>query len=115
MKYRGSCHCGKVAFDVEGEISEAYSCNCSMCSRRGSLLWFAPRKDFTLLSGEDCLSNYLFNKHAIQHRFCRHCGIQSFAWGKDPQGNEMAAINIRCLENFDLAKVAVTQINGKDF
>jgi hypothetical protein len=115
MNYRGSCHCGKVAFDVEGEINEAYSCNCSMCSRRGSLLWFAPRKDFKLLSGEDCLSNYLFNKHAIQHRFCRHCGIQSFAWGKDPRGNEMAAINIRCLENFDVGKVAVTQINGKDF
>ena len=115
MKYRGSCHCGKVAFDVEGEIKEAYSCNCSLCARRGSLLWFAPRKDFTLLRGEDDLTTYQFNKNVIQHRFCRHCGIQSFAWGKDPRGNEMAAINLRCLEDFDVDQVAVMRINGKDF
>jgi len=31
MQYRGSCHCGKVAYEVEGEIKEAMSCNCSMC------------------------------------------------------------------------------------
>ena len=49
MKYRGSCHCGKVAYEVEGEIQETYSCNCSICSRRGSLLWFAPREKFRLL------------------------------------------------------------------
>jgi hypothetical protein len=104
-----------VAFEVEGDIEEAYSCNCSMCSRRGGLLWFAPRKDFKLLQGEDCLSNYQFNKHVILHRFCRHCGIQSFAWGKDPRGNEMAAINIRCLDDFDVDKVRITHINGKDF
>jgi hypothetical protein len=114
MHYRGSCHCGKVAFGVEGDIQQAYSCNCSLCSRRGSLLWFAPRKDFRLLRGEDCLSNYQFNKRVIQHRFCRHCGIQSFAWGKDPGGNEMAAINLRCLENFDVDKVSVTHIDGRD-
>ena len=52
MQYRGSCHCGKVAYEVEGEISEAFSCNCSLCSRRGGLLWFAPREKFTLLHGE---------------------------------------------------------------
>ena len=36
MKYQGSCHC--VAFEVEGEIKSAMSCNCSMCQRKGSLL-----------------------------------------------------------------------------
>ena len=25
MKYKGSCHCGKIAFEVEGEITEALS------------------------------------------------------------------------------------------
>ncbi len=115
MQYRGSCHCGKVAYTVEGEINEAYSCNCSLCSRRGSLLWFAPREKFTLLSGDDDLTTYTFNKQVIQHRFCKTCGVQSFAWGRDRGGNEMAAINIRCLENFDVEKVPVTQVNGKAF
>jgi len=34
--YKGSCHCGKVAFEVEGELAGAMACNCSICSRKGS-------------------------------------------------------------------------------
>jgi hypothetical protein len=113
MQYRGSCHCGKVAYQVEGEINEALSCNCSVCSRRGSLLWFTSRNNFQLLSGESDLTRYTFNKHLIQHLFCKHCGIQSFAFGKDPKGNEMAAINIRCLEDFEFANLPVKHFNGK--
>ena len=113
MQYRGSCHCGKVAYEVEGEINEALSCNCSVCSRRGSLLWFTSRDKMKLLRGESELTNYTFNKHLIQHLFCKHCGIQSFAFGKDPKGNEMAAINIRCLEDFAFENVPVRKFNGK--
>ena len=69
MIYKGSCHCGKVAFEVEGEITEAMSCNCSMCSRRGSLLWFVPRDKLHLLTPEQDASIYMFNKQVIKHRF----------------------------------------------
>ena len=44
MKYRGSCHCGKIAFEVEGTLEQVMECNCSLCSRRGYLLWFVPRE-----------------------------------------------------------------------
>lgn len=27
----GSCHCGKVAFEVEGSPDNATACNCSLC------------------------------------------------------------------------------------
>ena len=33
MKYNGSCHCGRVAFEAEGAIKEAVACNCSICQR----------------------------------------------------------------------------------
>jgi len=115
MQYRGSCHCGKVAYQVEGEIQEAFSCNCSLCSRRGGLLWFAPRDHFKLLSGQDDLTSYTFNKHVIQHQFCKHCGVQSFALGQNQRGDKMAAINIRCLENFEFDKVPVKHIDGRSF
>ena len=38
MNYKGSCHCGNIAFEVEGEIKGALACNCSLCQRKGSLL-----------------------------------------------------------------------------
>ena len=56
---------------------------------------------------------YTFNKHNIQHKFCKHCGVQSFAFGTDPKGNEMAAINVRCLENFEFENLPVKHFNGK--
>ena len=75
MKYKGSCHCGKVAFEVEGELSGAMACNCSMCSRKGSLLWFVPREQLHALTAEEDIGTYTFNKHVIKHRFCQTCGI----------------------------------------
>lgn len=113
MNYRGSCHCGKVAFEVEGTIDKALSCNCSICQRKGSLLWFVPRDKLRLLTPEENASTYLFNKHVIQHRFCATCGIHPYGEAKDPKGNPMAAINIRCLEDIDLSSIPVTYFDGR--
>lgn len=111
--YKGSCHCGKVAFEVDGEIDGAMTCNCSICQRKGSMLWFVPREQFRLLTPEGNLATYTFNKHVIKHRFCTSCGIHPFGEGADPQGNRMAAINIRCIEDIDLDAVPVQHFDGR--
>ncbi len=114
MIYQGSCHCGQVAYEVEGEIQGALACNCSMCQRKGSLLWFVPRAQFRLRTPEDAAATYTFNKHVIQHRFCPTCGIHPYAEGVDPKGNPMAAINLRCIEGLDLATIPVQHYDGRD-
>jgi len=113
MKYTGGCHCGRIAFDVEGEIDSALSCNCSMCSRRGSLLWFVPREHFTLKTAESDLATYKFNNHVIAHHFCPTCGIHPFADGKGPNGKPMAAVNLRCIERLDLDAIPVKHFDGR--
>lgn len=113
MQYRGSCHCGKIAFEVEGELAGAMACNCSMCQRKGSLLWFAPRDQLRLLTSESDVSAYTFHKHVIKHQFCAKCGIHPYGEGTAPQGNRMAAINIRCLEGIDLNTVPVQHFDGR--
>lgn len=113
MNYRGSCHCGRIAFEVEGTIDSALACNCSICQRKGSLLWFVPRDKFHLLTPEQNASTYTFNKNVIQHRFCPNCGIHPYAEGTDQKGNRMAAINIRCLEGIDLSSIPVTHFDGR--
>jgi hypothetical protein len=112
MIYKGRCHCGKVAFEVEGEINGAMACNCSICSRKGTLMWFVPREKLRLLTPESEMSTYTFNKHVIKHRFCPTCGIHPYGEGVDPNGNSMAAINIRCIEGIDLASVPVQNYDG---
>lgn len=114
MIYQGSCHCGKVAYEVEGTIDTALACNCSMCQRKGSLLWFVPRAQFRLRTPEDAAATYTFNKHVIKHRFCPTCGIHPYAEGVDPKGNPMAAVNLRCIDGIDLAALPVHEFNGRD-
>jgi hypothetical protein len=113
MKYRGSCHCGKVALEVEGEIAGAMACNCSICTRMGSLLWFVPRDQMKLLTDENDVASYKFNKHVIDHHFCKSCGMHPYADGSDGKGNKMAAINLRCIEDLDLEKIPVKHFNGR--
>jgi len=114
MLYKGSCHCGKIAFEVEGELNGAMACNCSICLRKGSLLWFVPREKMRLLTPEADMGTYTFRNHVIQHHFCHTCGMNPYAEGVDPKnGNKTAAINIRCLEGIDLASVPVKNFDGR--
>lgn len=113
MKYQASCHCGKIAVEFEGEIKEVLSCNCSICQRKGSLLWFLPLDEIKLLSRKDAPSTYQFNKHTIQHRFCPICGIHPYAESVDPKGNPVAAINVRCVEGIDLDAMSVKHFDGR--
>ena len=114
MKYTGSCHCGRIAFDVDvAEPGPVIECNCSYCSRKGSLLWFVPREKFTLRTPEANLSTYEFNTHRLHHKFCASCGIAPFTYGTDPKGNAMAAINVRCLEGVDVAALERMPFDGR--
>jgi hypothetical protein len=112
--YAGGCHCGKVRYEVELDLQKpVISCNCSICNRVGSLLTFVPATSFKLLSGEETLTDYQFNKHVIHHVFCRVCGIKSFARGKGRDGSDTVAINARCLDGVDIATLNVMAYDGK--
>lgn len=112
-KYVGGCHCGKVGFEVEMNLKNAISCNCSICMKRGSVLDFVPESQFRLLSGENELQDYMFNKKVIHHHFCKNCGILSFGKGVAPDGRKVVAINLRCLEGIDLKTITIQEYDGK--
>lgn len=113
MGQSGSCHCGRIAFTVEGQIDQVYDCNCSLCRRRGGLLWFGPREALTLSTAEDDVSTYTFNKHHLQHHFCSHCGVAPYSEGVNPKtGAATVAVNVRCLPGVDLAALKVIAVDG---
>ncbi|MBB1088638.1 GFA family protein [Lysobacter sp. SG-8] len=110
--HTGSCHCGDVTFEVEGTIDAGMACNCSICRRKGALLWFVPREALRVTAGEAKLKDYTFNKHVIHHTFCPACGIHAFGHGTGPDGREMAAINLRCVDGVDLEALKVHHYDG---
>lgn len=113
--HEGSCHCGRIALTLQGEVADAIDCNCSLCRRRGGLLAFFPRAAMTLHTPETDLSTYTFNTHTLQHRFCAHCGIAPFSEGTNPKnGEKTVAINVRCLPGVDLAGLDIKHVDRAD-
>jgi len=112
MIYQGSCHCGKIVYEVAGTLEQVVACNCTHCSRKGYLLWFVGRDKLRLKTPESDLATYTFNKHVIKHHFCPACGCAPFGFGTDPKGNATAAVNARCLEGVDLMKLKRIAYDG---
>jgi hypothetical protein len=113
VTYKGGCHCGKVRFSADLDISSPITCNCSYCSMRGSILVFTPAENFVLQQGAGDLTAYRFNSKTIEHLFCASCGMESFARGVMPDGTKMAAVNVRCLEGVDLDAIKPRQVDGR--
>jgi len=112
MIHSGSCHCGRVRFNVEApEEIQATECNCSICSRTGYLHLIVPKSRFVLLQGAEHLSSYIFNTGVAKHLFCKVCGIKSFYIPRsNPDGY---SVNVRCLDNATIRKITIVAFDGK--
>jgi hypothetical protein len=115
MVHQGSCHCGKVTFQVESEIQQVMECNCSHCRRKGYMLFFVPREKLSVNAPDGALSTYTFNRHVIKHQFCSTCGCAPFGFGTDKQGNATAAINVRCLPEVEFSTLKIVPVDGRSF
>ncbi len=108
--YRGGCHCGRVAFEVSGDLAGVSECNCSICSKKGYLHWIVPRESFRMLTPAQELATYTFNTKVARHHFCPVCGVASFYIPRsDP---DKIDVNARCLEGVDLGKLEVARFDG---
>ncbi|MEI7967854.1 MAG: GFA family protein [Betaproteobacteria bacterium] len=111
--YQGGCHCGRVRFEVTGDLDRATVCNCSICSRKGFVHLIVDRDRFRLVSGEAELSSYRFNTGVANHLFCRHCGIHAFYIPRsDP---DRVDVNVRCLDGVDLAGREFATFDGRNW
>ncbi len=111
--YRGGCHCGRVAYEVEGELRRVSECNCSICTKKGYLHWIVERDRFRLLTPESALATYQFNTKTARHFFCPTCGIASFYVPRsDP---DKIDVNVRCIEGVDFLALEIDRFDGQNW
>ena len=90
MTHRGSCLCGAVTFEFDGDLRAPDACHCSQC-RKQSGHYFAssdvPRAALTV-HGADKVTWFASSEH-VRRGFCSNCGSTLF-W--DPIQRDSIAI-----------------------
>lgn len=109
--YRGSCHCGGVQFQVDADITELYTCDCSLCSKKNALMTNLHESALKVLVGADTLTPYQWNTNIARHYFCSVCGIYPFHRKRSMPDHY--GVNVRCLEGLDIAVIPVRAAEGK--
>jgi hypothetical protein len=110
---RGGCHCGRIAFEVDGRPDRVSECNCSICAKKAYLHWIVPSQSFRLLTPAENVSTYTFNTGVAKHHFCPNCGVASFYIPRsDP---DKIDVNARCLDGVDLTGIEVERFDGRNW
>jgi hypothetical protein len=87
---KGSCLCGAVRFEVQGELPPPDACHCSQCRKSSGHVWAStdvPRERVAI-AGEDRLRWYR-SSDKVRRGFCADCGSSLF-W--DPIGRDKIAV-----------------------
>ena len=79
---KGSCHCGAIQYQIDGELGPIVCCHCSQC-RKSQGTAFAtnapvPAANFQLINGEALLTKYPTSEDKIR-AFCSRCGSPIFS------------------------------------
>ncbi len=122
MTLKGSCHCGRVAFEINGDLPpELTRCTCSFCSKRGMLYAYFDPEQFHLTTSEADLATYRWRTKLVAHAFCPVCGCGAYSDSPafEPDGKwdgqtRRIGINARLVENFDAAEYPVKIIDGRN-
>ena len=113
IKYQGSCHCGRVSFELEARLDYVMECNCSLCRRIGALWHGASEPNLRITSGESELVLYQFNTKTAKHYSCKHCGVHPFSRPRlDPT---RWAVNVRCIDGVDLSALPLKHFDGANW
>lgn len=114
--YKGSCHCGAVKYKVRLNIERLLRCNCSICSKLGSLWVFGKSAEMEFSAGaagvDEVLSAYQFGAKKLTHYFCKKCGIETHAEGISPDGTPTVGVNVRSLDGLDLQAFEIFDYDG---
>jgi len=79
----GSCHCGRVRFEIHGPIYGFKHCHCRTCRKiHGTVYGSSALTDaegFRLTQGESDIERYE-SSPGKRRCFCKHCGSHVFAY-----------------------------------
>jgi hypothetical protein len=88
--HAGSCLCGAVRFQVEGELKAPDACHCGQCRKQSGHYWASTNVPTSALTveGDDKVAWYQASEK-VRRGFCSTCGSFLF-W--DPLDHDVIAV-----------------------
>ncbi|WP_337926413.1 GFA family protein [Luteimonas saliphila] len=113
--YRGSCHCGAVAFEVDLDLAEGgCKCNCSMCRKARSWSVRVRPDAFRPLGNPGATTDYTRNG-VVHWPFCSTCGVRPYYRSDVPEtGGPFVSVQLACLDGVDDALLAASPVRFLD-
>lgn len=110
---KGSCHCGAVHWQFEGQPDVATACNCTACRRYGVLCAYDYDGEGIKVSGQT--KAYVRGK-ALEFHFCPNCGCMAYwrALRVEDDGRRRIAVNLRLAEPNEVANIPIDHFDGLD-
>ncbi len=119
--WQGACHCRRTRFEITADIRRARICNCSICHKRGAVIFRVDEDSFRLLTPLGDLVCYRWGTGTARDYFCKTCGILPFRRPRSLTAQEREkgteeftgwAVNLRCLDGLDLRDVPLAEVDG---
>jgi hypothetical protein len=115
--YKGSCHCGRVWFEADLDLSQGTSkCNCTQCWKKR---WWSVRcgvEDFRSLEGESELVKDSAFSTGGPGGFCKQCGVRPYCYVDPAEWNPepWVAVNVAALDDLDPALLLASPVTYCD-
>ena len=103
--HKGSCLCGAVSFEVDGELPGPDACHCSKCRKTSGHYWVStdvPRSALTVQGGDNV--TWFRSSEKVRRGFCSTCGSSLF-W--DPIYKDKIGIAMGAFESPTNTKLAI--------
>ena len=112
--YLGSCHCGKIKFQLNETPQWLVKCNCSICSKIASKWAHSHLDNVELNYNEDDSIRYIWGDKSLAIISCRHCGNTTHWEGLDPINLPRVGLNFRLCSASDISEFRIRHFDGAD-
>jgi hypothetical protein len=108
----GSCHCGAVHWQFDGDPGSVTACSCTICRRYGVLWAYDYEGERINVSGPT--QAYVWGDREIGFHFCPSCGCVAYWRAIEPRadGRRRIAVNVRLAEPEAVGTLPVEHFDG---
>jgi len=114
---KGTCHCGALEWQLDGDPGSITACNCTICRRYGALWAYDWEEERIRISGATSVyTRKELKAPFLEFHFCSSCAcVLAFrAVQPDVDGRRRIAVNIRLAPPDEVADLPIDHFDGLD-